>query len=102
MGLQVPVVLQKPAYVTVWVQVKPAEGTGFTGTGVGWTLPTHTIPIGWHMGMAWVCAAQPVPIPIQVWVRHHTRNICGYDETPWVHENLCGLFFFSHFFIDLS
>ena len=29
----------------VWVQVKPTVGVGFTGTGAGWTMPTHTIPM---------------------------------------------------------
>jgi len=29
----------------VQVQVKPAVGVGFMGTGVGWTTPTHTVPV---------------------------------------------------------
>jgi len=24
---------------------KPAVGAGFAGTGVGWTSPTHTVPV---------------------------------------------------------
>src|SRR5882762_10037847 len=29
----------------VWVQVNPAAGMVFAGTGVGWTSPTHAIPM---------------------------------------------------------
>jgi len=29
----------------VWVQVKHTTGTGFVGTGVGWTSPTHAVPM---------------------------------------------------------
>ena len=45
MGLWVPAVLQKPAYVVVQIWVKPVTGMGFMGTGAGWTLSTHTIPV---------------------------------------------------------
>ena len=38
-------VLLKPAYVVVRVQVKPAAGMGFVGTGAGWTSPTRTVPV---------------------------------------------------------
>ena len=45
MGLWVPMVLLETHRFTVQVQVKPTRHTGFAGTGVGWTLPTCTIPV---------------------------------------------------------
>ena len=45
MGLQVPTVLLKTHMWAVQVCTCTCTGMGFMGTGLGWTLPTHTVPM---------------------------------------------------------
>ena len=47
--------LPKTRRFAVWVQVKHTAGMGFAGTGVGWTSPTHAIPVC-HPNAHWPCS----------------------------------------------
>src|SRR5882762_10648574 len=55
----------------VQVRVKHAVGMGFVGTGVGWTSPTHAIPM-----------CHPTPVERSMWEPDRADPICG------VHHNI--------------